>query len=229
MKKSISILAASTLALGVSLSGCGFLQNMDKTVLGAGVGTGAGAAIGAGIGSTAGNAGAGALIGGIVGGVAGGLIGNHMEKQAKELEQQVPEAKVERVNNGEAIRVTFDSGILFGFDNTTLSAQSREALARFAANMNANPQTLIRIVGHTDSTGKHSYNVDLSKRRAQSVVNFLREHQVASTRMTVDGMGPDQPVADNGTSAGRAQNRRVEVFILPSQEMIDAAKAEAQK
>ena len=152
-----------------------------------------------------------------------------MEKQAKELEKAVPEAEVERVNNGEAIRVTFDSGILFGFDNTALSPQSREALTRFAANMNANPQTNIRIVGHTDSTGKHAYNVGLSKRRAQSVVNFLREHQVSSTRMTLDGVGPDQPIADNGTAEGRAKNRRVEVFILPSQEMINEAKAEAAK
>ena len=229
MKKTTTILATSALALSVSLSGCGFLQKMDKTVLGAGTGTAAGAAIGAGIGNTVGNAGAGALIGGIVGGVAGGFIGNHMEKQAKELEQAVPEAEVERVNNGEAIRVTFDSGILFGFDNTALSPQSREALTRFAANMNANPQTNIRIIGHTDSTGKHAYNVGLSKRRAESVVNFLREHQVSSTRMTLDGVGPDQPIADNGTPEGRAKNRRVEVFILPSQEMINEAKAEAAK
>ena len=96
-------------------------------------------------------------------------------------------------------------------------------------NMNANPQTNIRIVGHTDSTGKHAYNVGLSKRRAESVVNFLREHQVSSTRMTLDGVGPDQPIADNGTPEGRAKNRRVEVFILPSQEMINEAKAEAAK
>ena len=95
--------------------------------------------------------------------------------------------------------------------------------------MNANPQTNIRIVGHTDSTGKHAYNVGLSKRRAQSVVNFLREHQVSSTRITLDGVGPDQPIADNGTPEGRAKNRRVEVFILPSQEMINEAKAEAAK
>lgn len=229
MKKTTTILLSSALALSVSLSGCGFLQNTDKTVLGAGAGTAAGAAIGAGIGNTAGNAGVGALIGGVVGGVAGGLIGNHMEKQAQELEKQVPEAEVERVNDGEAIRVTFDSGILFGFDNTTLSPESREALTRFAANMNANPKTDIRVVGHTDSTGKYSYNIDLSKRRAQSVVTFLREQQVSSSRITMDGVGPDQPIADNGTPEGRAKNRRVEIFILPSQEMIQEAKAEAQQ
>jgi outer membrane protein OmpA-like peptidoglycan-associated protein len=229
MKKTTTILLTSALALSVSLSGCGFLQNTDKTVLGAGAGTAAGAAIGAGIGNTAGNAGVGALIGGVVGGVAGGLIGNHMEKQAQELEEQVPEAEVERVNDGEAIRVTFDSGILFGFDNTALSPESREALTRFAANMNANPKTDIRIIGHTDSTGKHSYNVDLSKRRAQSVVNFLREQNVSTSRITMDGVGPDQPIADNGTPEGRAKNRRVEIFILPSEEMIQEAKAEAQQ
>lgn len=228
MKKQTTILVSTALALSITLGSCGFLQNMNKTVLGAGTGTAAGAAIGAGISSAAGGkSGVGALIGGVVGGVAGGLIGNHMEKQAKELEQAVPEAEVERVNNGEAIRVTFDSGILFGFDNTTLSPESREALSRFAANMNANPQTNIRVVGHTDSTGKYDYNVGLSKRRAQTVVNFLREHQVDGYRITTEGVGPDQPIADNGTPEGRAKNRRVEIFILPSQEMINAAKAEA--
>lgn len=222
-------MGSAALSIAIVFSGCGFLGSLNNTTKGAGIGAGTGAAIGAGIGhTTGGKAGVGAAIGAVVGGVAGGLIGNHMDKQAKELETKVPEAKVEKVNSGEAIRVTFDSGILFGFDDTVLSKASQDALTRFAENMNANPDTDIRIVGHTDSTGKHAYNMKLSERRANSVYNFLRRYNVSPTRMTSMGVGPDQPIADNGTEVGRAQNRRVEIFIVPSVEMIQKAKKEAE-
>lgn len=228
MKRVHAIVGCTALSIALITSSCGFLDNLNNTTKGAGIGAGTGAAIGAGIGHTAGHkSGMGAAIGAVVGGVAGGLIGNHMDKQAKELETQVPEAKVEKVNNGEAIRVTFDSGILFGFDDTVLSKESKEALIRFAENMNANPDTDIKIVGHTDSTGKHSYNMKLSERRANSVYNFLRQYNVSPTRMTSMGVGPDEPIADNSTEVGRAKNRRVEIFILPSIEMIQKAKEEA--
>ena len=227
-KKTYAILGSTTLSLALTLSSCGVLENLNNTAKGSGIGAGAGAAIGAGIGHTAGgNAGLGAAIGAVVGGVAGGLIGNHMDKQAKELEKQVPEAKVEKVNNGECIRVTFDSGILFGFDDSVLNKKSQEALARFAENMNANPDTDIKIVGHTDNTGKHAYNMKLSERRANSVYNYLRRLNVSPTRMTSMGVGPDEPVADNSTEVGRAKNRRVEIFIIPGAEMIQKAKEEA--
>lgn len=215
-----NILAVSTLSLSLLLSGCG----ANNTLKGTGIGAGVGSAIGAGIGKTAGNTGLGAIIGAAVGGAAGGVIGHKMDKQKKEIEQQIPEAKVETVNNGEAIRVTFDSGILFGFDSSTLSTNARNALTRFAQNIHANPDTDIKIIGHTDSKGRHEYNMALSERRAQSVVNYLRSQGIPGARMISLGMGPDQPVADNSTEAGRAQNRRVEVFILPNAKMIMDAK-----
>lgn len=221
MRKFYVGMGAAALSLSIVLGGCG----LNNTIKGAGIGTGAGAAIGAGIGNTAGNAGVGAIIGAVIGGVAGGVIGDHMDRQKRELEAQVPEATVETVNNGEAIKVTFDSGILFGVDKTTLSPASREALSRFAENMNANPDTDIRVVGHTDSTGRHAYNMDLSDRRAKSVVDFLVSHNVMMKRITSQGVGPDQPVADNGTPEGRAKNRRVEIFIVPGAKMIKEAKA----
>ncbi|MDO5017467.1 MAG: OmpA family protein [Porphyromonas sp.] len=213
-------LGVASVALGLMLSGCG----ANNTIKGTGIGAAAGAAIGAGIGKVAGNAGVGAIIGTAVGGAAGGIIGNRMDKQAKELEEQVPEATVEKVNNGEAIRVTFDSGILFPTNSSTLNSVSKEALTRFAENMNANPDTDIKIVGHTDNTGRHEYNMKLSKERALSVQNFLRSKSVASARMTSEGVGPDQPAVDNSTPENRAMNRRVEIFILPNAKMIQEAQ-----
>ena len=224
MKKTKTLLGVSFLSVAIMFGGCG-LNNAAK---GTGIGAGAGAAIGAGIGNAMGNTGLGAVIGAAIGGAAGGVIGNKMDKQKKELEQAVPEATVETVNNGEAIRVTFDSGILFATNSSTLSAASRNALTRFAQNMNENPDTDIKIIGHTDSTGRHEYNMTLSKKRADSVLNHLLNQGVRSSRILSIGMGPDQPVADNTTVEGRAQNRRVEVYILPNAKMIEEAKKQGK-
>ncbi|KGN70425.1 OmpA family protein [Porphyromonas sp. COT-108 OH1349] len=221
MKNLKSIVGVSCLATALMFSGCG-ANNMVK---GTSIGSGAGAAVGAGIGKVAGNTGVGAIIGAVVGGVAGGLIGKQMDKQKKELEQVIPEAKVETVNNGEAIRVTFDSGILFPTNSSTLNAASKTALTRFAANMKEHPDTDIRIVGHTDNTGRAEYNQKLSEKRALSVFNFLVSQGIASGRINSYGVGLTQPIADNSTVEGRAQNRRVEVFILPNAKMIEEAKS----
>ncbi|MDO4789501.1 MAG: OmpA family protein [Porphyromonas sp.] len=221
MKSLKSIAGISCLATALMFSGCG-ANNMLK---GTGIGTGAGAAVGAGIGKVAGNAGVGAVIGAVVGGVAGGLIGQQMDKQKKELEQVIPEAKIETVNNGEAIRVTFDSGILFPTNSSTLSATSKTALTRFAQNMKEHPDTDIRIIGHTDNTGRAEYNQKLSEKRALSVFNFLVSQGISSARINSYGVGLTQPIADNSTVEGRAQNRRVEVFILPNAKMIEEAKS----
>lgn len=220
MNKFKKILGISALSLTVVLGGCG----TSNTFKGTGIGAGAGAAIGAGIGHVAGNTGLGAIIGAALGGTAGGVIGNKMDKQKKELEKAVPEAKVESVNNGEAIKVTFESGILFATNSSTLGAASKEALSRFAANMQQHLDTDIRIVGHTDNTGKHDYNVKLSIRRAESVYNFLKGQGINVIRLVSTGVGPDQPIADNSTVEGRAQNRRVEVYIVPNAKMINDAK-----
>lgn len=225
MTKFQSILGVTTVSLGLLLSGCG----ASNSVKGLGIGAAAGAAIGAGIGKVAGNTAMGAAIGTALGGAAGGIIGDQMDKQAKELEKQIPEATVETVNNGEAIRVTFDSGILFATSSSTLNQASRDALRKFAENMNANPDTDIKIIGHTDATGRYEYNMKLSEERAMSVRNFLRGYNVDVTRMTSEGVGPDQPVVDNSTPENRAKNRRVEIFILPNAKMIKEAKEAAGK
>ena len=216
-KKSIAALALSATLI---LSGCG----LSNTAKGTGIGVGAGAIIGAGVGRVLGNTAIGAAIGGVVGGTAGALIGKKMDKQKKELEEQVKNAKIESVNEGQAIRVTFDSGILFATNSSTLTSTSQNNLRNFAANLKVNDQTDLLIIGHTDNTGSDRINDPLSLNRASSVRSFLSSQGVASNRMRVEGKGSHEPVADNSTAAGRKENRRVEVYILPNKAMVEAAQ-----
>lgn len=216
-KKSIAALALSA---ALVLTGCG----LSNTAKGTGIGAGAGALIGAGVGRVLGNTAIGAAIGGVVGGTAGALIGKKMDKQKKELEEQVKNAKIESVNDGQAIRVTFDSGILFATNSSTLTTTSQTSLRNFAANLKVNDQTDLLIIGHTDNTGSDRINDPLSLNRASSVRTFLAGQGVASNRMRVEGKGSREPVADNSTAAGRKENRRVEVYILPNKAMVEAAQ-----
>jgi len=213
-------IAAMLLSGGLILSGCG----LSNTAKGAGIGAGAGAIIGAGVGRVAGNTALGAIIGGVVGGTAGTLIGKKMDKQKKELEEQVKNAKIESINEGQAIRVTFDSGILFATNSSTLSSTSQNSLRSFAANLKANSQTDMLIIGHTDNTGSDRINDPLSLNRASCVRSFLSAQGVDSSRMRVDGKGSHEPVADNSTASGRKENRRVEVYIIPNKAMVEAAQ-----
>ncbi len=213
-----TILAASLIA-ATTLSSCG----LSNGVKGGGIGAAVGAAIGAGIGKVAGNTGIGAAIGGVVGGAAGTLIGVKMDKQKKELEK-IKNAKVESINNGQAIKVTFDSGLLFTTGSATLSPASRDALLAFSESSNKNALTQIKIVGHTDNTGSDRVNQPLSVNRAKSVYNYLTKLGIASKRMSFSGVGSSEPIASNDTAQGRKENRRVEVYILPSEEMVKAAE-----
>ena len=214
-------LVAAFLAGSFALSSCG----LDNAVKGSGIGAVGGAAIGAGIGRVLGNTALGTAIGGVLGGTAGTLIGRKMDKQKKELEASVKDAKIESVNDGQAIRVTFDSGILFATSSASLSAASQATLRKFAANLAEHSDTDLLIVGHTDNTGSDRINNPLSYNRAASVRTFLLSQGVAETRMKVEGKGSTEPVADNSTVAGRRDNRRVEVYILPSKDMVKAAEA----
>lgn len=218
--KFISVL----LSLSVVLASCGSMNNTTK---GTAIGVGAGAAVGAGIGKVAGNTALGSIIGAAVGGTTGAIIGKKMDKQKKELEEVVPEATIETVNNGEAIKVTFDSGILFATNSSTVSEASKNALLNFSNNLKANPETNVRIIGHTDNTGRVDYNQTLSEKRAKSVYDYIIQNGVSTNRLIYEGKGVHEPVADNTTPAGRALNRRVEIFILPSETMIQEAKTQA--
>lgn len=207
-------LIACGLALSIMGTGC---NSLNKTQKGAAIGAGAGGTIGALIGHSAGNTALGAIIGGAVGGTAGAMIGHKMDKQAAEIKQTVPGATV--VRQGEGILVNFDSGILFDVDKTDLKAAAQSNLHKLATSLENNPQTNIMIIGHTDNTGSNDHNMDLSIRRAEAVRSFLMADNVSGSRLTTMGKGPSEPIADNSTAAGRAQNRRVEIVIVANDQM----------
>ena len=205
---------------------------MSNTAKGTMIGAGGGAAVGAVIGAIAGNTAVGAAIGGVVGAGTGAIIGHKMDKAKKEAEA-VKNAQVETItdaNGLEAIKVTFDSGILFATNKADLNATSKASLTQFAEVLKENKDMDIAIFGHTDNTGTDAVNNPLSKNRAQSVSKFLKSQGVASSQIkTIDGQGSKNPVADNSTAEGRKQNRRVEVYMYASEQMIKEANAEAAK
>jgi outer membrane protein OmpA-like peptidoglycan-associated protein len=201
------------LILGLTTGAC---SGMSRTQKGAAIGAGAGAAAGAAIGKAAGSTAKGAIIGAVVGGGAGALIGARMDRQAKELAAEIPGATVERV--GEGLLVTFDSGLLFRFDSDMIEGSAESNLQNLAASLGRYPETDVLIVGHTDSVGTRSYNESLSQRRSRAAAEFLAGRGVNRDRLATEGRGETEPVADNGTDAGRQQNRRVEVAIFASEE-----------
>jgi len=222
--KKINIGVILVVVASLLFSGC---ASMNKTTKGAAVGTAAGGAMGAVIGKAAGNTALGAIIGATVGGATGAIIGREMDKQAAEIEQTVPDAKVERV--GEGIVVEFSSAVLFGFDQSDLSAEAKANLDKLVKVLNTYPNTNIEVQGHTDSKGSETYNQNLSEKRAGSVSAYLTANQIASARITTKGFGETLPEYDNETEDGRAQNRRVEFLITANEKMVAEAAAEAQK
>ncbi|QQL49709.1 OmpA family protein [Mucilaginibacter ginkgonis] len=214
------IAIASACVIG---QGC---NSFTKTQKGAAIGAGAGGAVGAFIGKSAGNTALGAIIGGALGGTAGALIGHKMDKQAAEIQQTVPGATVSR--EGEGIVVKFDSGILFDVNQTALKGAAQTNLDKLATSLQNNPQTNIMIIGHTDNTGSDAYNQDLSVRRAEAVKAFLTSDRVSGSRLSTTGKGESEPIADNTTADGRAQNRRVEIVIVANDQMKSEAKQQGQ-
>ncbi|WP_033148761.1 OmpA family protein [Prevotella sp. P6B1] len=222
--KTIAVALSATLVL----AGC----NMSNTAKGTMIGAGGGAALGAIIGKIAGNTAVGAAIGGAVGAGTGAIIGKKMDKAKKEA-QAVQNAQVETITDANgltAVKVTFDSGILFAVNKADLNAASKSSLQQFAQVLKNNNECDIAIFGHTDSTGSDAVNNPLSKNRAQSVSKYLKSLGVSASQIkTVDGQGSTNPVADNSTEEGRKQNRRVEVYMYASEQMINEANAEASK
>jgi outer membrane protein OmpA-like peptidoglycan-associated protein len=201
-------------------------NSLTKTQKGAAIGAGAGGTIGALIGKRAGNTAIGAIIGGALGGTAGAFIGRNMDRQAAEIKNTVPGATVERA--GEGIIVKFDSGILFDIDKTALKPAAKSNIDQLSASLKNNPETNILIVGHTDNTGSAAHNMDLSVRRAEAVRAYALAAGVSSARLTTQGKGDTEPIADNTTVDGRTQNRRVEIVIVANDQMKDKAKQGVQ-
>lgn len=215
LRSTTTALLVATLSVG-SLGACAGMHNRER---GAIIGAGAGAAIGGVIGNATGSTARGAIIGAAVGGAAGAVIGHQMDQQAKELHESIPGATVTRV--GEGIAVSFESGLLYPFDSSTLLPAAQQNLANLAASLRKYPETNITIVGHTDSKGSASYNQALSERRAVAAADYLVSQGVPRSRITTYGRGMNEPIASNDTEAGRAENRRVEIAIYASPEYRD--------
>lgn len=214
-----SLVAILTIVLVAFSAGC---ASWSKTAQGAAIGAAGGAAAGAAVGAIAGNTLLGAIAGAAVGGAAGAYIGRQMDKQAAEMRRDLEGAKIERV--GEAIKITFDSGLLFDINKYDLRPASQTNLTKLATILNKYPDTNVLIEGHTDSSGTREFNMPLSENRAKSVAAYLATLNVQSARFTVRGYGFDQPLGDNNTQAGRQQNRRVDLAIMANEKLKKAAQ-----
>jgi outer membrane protein OmpA-like peptidoglycan-associated protein len=219
-----------TIILTISLTNCKAVQNANNKQKGAVIGAAGGAILGAIIGNNVGKGGngeLGAVIGGVVGGTAGVLIGNKMDKQAQKIEEEIPGAQVERVDDG--IVITFDesSGVYFDTNKYNINAASQTTLHKLLGIFKEYPDTNLLVVGHTDSVGADEYNMTLSKNRAYSVTNYLSQNGISQGRLITNWFGETQPLHDNATAEGRAKNRRVNIAILPNEKMIEDAKQQA--
>jgi len=229
--RNITILATAVL-ISVSFTSCEATKNANNKQKGAVIGAAGGAILGAIIGNNAGKGGNGAIgavIGGVVGGAAGVIIGGKMDKQAQKIEEEIPGAKVERVDDG--IVVTFDenSGVYFDTNKHDINAASRTNLDKLAGVLREFGDTNVLVVGHTDSVGADEYNMTLSKKRAYAVTNyFIQNRGLSSGRFTTDWYGENSPVSTNDTAEGRAQNRRVNIAIVPNEKMKKDAEKQAQ-
>ena len=196
------------LVMLLSITGCA--SNLRTGALG-------GAAAGAVIGGIASGSARGAIVGAAIGGAAGAAVGAIMDSQAEDLQDRLPNARVERV--GEGIAVTFDSGILFAVNQANLQPAGQQNLRDLVASLEEYEGTEVLVVGHTDSTGEEAYNQSLSERRADSARTFLIGAGLDASRVRAMGRGELEPIASNDTDSGRQANRRVEVAIFASEEM----------
>jgi outer membrane protein OmpA-like peptidoglycan-associated protein len=188
---------------------------MSRTQKGATIGAIAGAVAGLLSGDDATERRQHAMIGAGVGGLAGGAIGRYQDNQEKALRASMAGTGVEVVRQGDNITLDMPEAITFGFDSSNLRQGSHGVLDRVASTLKEYDQTVIEVAGHTDSVGGADYNQRLSEQRAQTVGNYVSARGVDSRRMMITGAGARHPVATNGTDAGRAENRRVEITIVP--------------
>jgi len=218
MKKIKGIILISAFAVSVLIYGC----SASNTVKGGVIGGASGGVVGGVIGHQYDNTVLGAIIGAAIGGTAGVLIGNYMDRQAKEMENDIAGAKIERV--GEGIKITFDSGILFETNSSALQYEAKANISKLAKILNKYPDTNILVTGHTDSDGTEQYNQTLSKQRAESVSDYTMGQGINSSRLSIIGLGETEPVTSNETADGKRQNRRVEIAIFANEELKAAAE-----
>lgn len=183
----------------------------------AGIGALAGAAVGTGAGAIVGGRSKRTemIVGAGIGAIAGTAIGAYMDKQEKELREKTAGTDVEVVRQGDELLLNMPSGITFDTDSYAIKPEFRSTLDRIAQTLSSYNQTYVDVYGHTDSVGSDAYNLTLSKNRAESVAGYLATHGVARARIGTQGFGESQPVSSNDTEAGRQQNRRVEIKLVP--------------
>ncbi|AWZ20203.1 Outer membrane protein assembly factor YaeT precursor [Roseovarius sp. AK1035] len=214
-KKPLLMLSGASLLLATACTDPGYVGGTNpnqKTQQGAIIG----GLIGAGTGAIVSDSkGKGALLGGVLGAVGGAAIGNALDRQEAELRQQL-DGDVRIVNTGDRLILTMPQDILFPVDGATVAPALRDDLFKVSQSLQAYPNTTVQVVGHTDSDGDAGYNQGLSLRRANAVADVLASGGVPYARLRAIGRGEDQPVASNLTSEGKAQNRRVEIVILPN-------------
>ncbi len=237
--KSTNLFLNIILAVVILFTGC----QASNTTKGSAIGAGAGAVLGGVIGKKAGSTGAGAIIGGAVGAVAGVAIGKYMDKQKKELEEDLDEdVQIERIESPkdaegnstapekEGLKLTFESGILFDTNSSTLKPKAKENIQKMVKTLQKYEDTNLTIEGHTDSRGSDAHNQKLSESRAKSVADYAKSLGLAENRITTTGFGEQNPVANNSTEEGRSQNRRVEIKIFPNEKLQkDAAEGKIKE
>jgi outer membrane protein OmpA-like peptidoglycan-associated protein len=155
------------------------------------------------------------MIGAGIGAIAGGAVGNYMDRQEADLRRQTAGTGVDVIRSGDELILRMPAGITFPVDSYALQPGVQGTLNEVARTLASYNQTYIDVLGHTDSTGSDEYNQALSERRAQSVADYLASNGVARARMGIRGYGESQPIASNDNEAGRAQNRRVEIKVVP--------------
>jgi outer membrane protein OmpA-like peptidoglycan-associated protein len=228
MSRSKSLLAAS-LACVIGLGGCTTTdpktgeKKASHTTVDAGVGALAGAALGA-LTSSRKDRNQGLLTGAVLGGAIGGAVGHRADKQEAQLRERLANSGVDVERQGDTINLVVPGAISFATNSAQLTPNFYASLNQVATSLKEFADSTVQIVGHTDSTGAAAFNQQLSVNRANAVVVYLTAQGIDAQRMQALGMGPSQPVADNKTPEGRAQNRRVEIKIIPREPSENAAQ-----
>ena len=218
-KKPLLVLAGSSLLLATACTDPAYMgggttgTTTNKTQQGALIGGIVGAVTGA---AASDKKGKGAVIGGAIGALGGAAIGNALDRQEAELRRDLENDRVGITNTGDRLIVTLPQDILFAVDSASVNSNLRNDLMTVADSLRSYPDTTVQVVGHTDNTGSAVYNQSLSERRANAVADVLMDGGVDFSRIRAFGRGEDQPIASNLTPEGKAQNRRVEIVILPN-------------
>ena len=224
MRTSPRILLVSLAASAAMLTSCATYTGQtsdpndpNRTRTGALVGAGIGAVAGLLSGSDATERRQRALVGAGVGGLTGGAVGAYQDRQEAELRRQTAGTGIVVDREGDVIKLNLPDGVTFDFNKTELKPQFHPALDNVARTLAEYNQTIVEVAGHTDNVGGDAVNQRISEQRASSVANYLMGRGLMRERFEVVGFGKSMPIADNSTEQGRAQNRRVEVRVVPLQ------------